>query len=137
MKVIANVILATILLACSCNATNHKDLAEAAVAKFRSNLSAEQYHSIYISADDAFRKNISEAEFVAVTKAVQQKLGSVQQSHLRYYVDGRATNVTGALLTIVYDTDFANGKGTEKFVWRIAKDTTLMSYSVNSDSLSR
>jgi len=125
-----------LLFLCSCNAAKHKELAEAAVGEFRAQFNSEQYHAMYVSADDGLRKAASEADFVALMQALHGKLGKAQQSHLRYYVDGRATAVNGPLLTLVYDTSFASGPGTERFVWHIRdKRAILFAYNVNSDAL--
>ena len=95
--------LTVVLLFCfllsSCKGPQHKELAEARVAQFRSDFRAEKYHSIYVSADDEFRQATSEADFISAMQLVHRKLGNVRQTHLRYYVDGRMTNETGAILT--------------------------------------
>lgn len=136
MKAGSCILWAALILLCSCNSTKHREAAEAAVAEFRTRLDTEQYHTMYAMADDAIRKAASEADFIALMQLLHQKLGKVQQSHLRYYADARATGVSGPLLTLVYNTRFAGGAAVERFVWHIRDQrAVLYEYNVNSDAL--
>jgi Protein of unknown function (DUF4019) len=125
-------------LLCSCNAAKRKDLAEGAVREFRVQLDSEQYHAIYMAADDDLRRSTEEKDFAALMAVIHQKLGKVQESHLRYYVDGQSTSRAGRLLTLVYDTTFASGPATERFLWHVRNQRAmLLTYDVKSDALTR
>lgn len=136
MKAGSCILPAVLILLCSCNATKHRESPEAAVADFRTRLDTEQYQTMYAMADDAIHKAASEADFIALMQLLHQKLGKVQRSRLRSYADGRATGVSGPLLTLVYDTRFAGGAAVERFVWHIHDQrAVLYEYNVNSDAL--
>jgi hypothetical protein len=89
---------------------------------------------IYNQADEGFRKSGNEASLVEYLQALQRKHGTVKQSH----ETGWHVNTTpgGTMVTIGYDVEFSEGKGTEQFVFRISGDKALLySYNVNSPLL--
>jgi len=134
--------LATLLLAIagavifsSCGYSDDTAAAEAGVATFHSQLNSAQLHAIYEGADDAFRKATTEPDFDAFMNAVRRKLGDVQQSQITNYRVGYFTG-QGTVVTLVYQTQFAGGSGTEEFAWHIEdKRAYLVRYNVNSNAL--
>jgi hypothetical protein len=119
----------------SCGTGDNKALAETAVATFHSQLDAGQFGAIYADADDRFQKATTAADFSALVGAIHQKLGSVQQSALRNYNVGWYSG-QGAVVTLVYETQFAGGSGTEQFTWHVQnKRPQLLGYHINSNAL--
>ena len=129
-------ICATGILLCSCDsATKNLQLAEQNVEQFHSELDSEQYAAVYAACDEKFHQATTESDFVKLLEAVHRKLGNVQQASLRN------TGVAwfagqGATVTLVYETKFAEGTGTEQFVWHVKDNgAALYSYHINSNEL--
>jgi len=131
---------AAVLLVCfaaiSCGLpSKNVQLAQDSVGLFHAQLDSEQYSAIYAACDEKFHQATSESDFVRLLQAVHGKLGFVRQSNLRNtgiaWFAGQGTTVT-----LVYDTTFANGSGTEQFVWHIGDGrATLYGYHINSNDL--
>lgn len=119
---------ALFLQACSPGKT--KQSAEEGVAKFHTQLDAEQYHDIYSQASSEFRKSAPEADLTEFFRAIHRKLSKVQAAHEERYFVNYTTN--GTMVTLTYKTDFANGPGSEQFVWRVGDQPSLVSYRVDS-----
>jgi hypothetical protein len=105
------------------------------VEQFHTQLDTEQYSAIYAASDEKFHQATSESDFVKLLEAIHRKLGSVQESNLRN------TGVAwyagqGATVTLVYQTKFAEGTGSERFVWHVKdNDAALYRYEINSNEL--
>ena len=131
------IVCASCMLLSSCGRSSAKSLgiAKQNAEQFHSQLNSEQYTAVYASTDEKFRVVTSEPKFTKLLEAVHRKLGNVQQSNLRNMYIGWPTG-RGQTVSLVYDTTFAQGTGTEHFTW-IVKDsnTTLYSYYINSDDL--
>lgn len=128
-----------LLLACiclaSCGSSNYVQVAKDTVGIFHAQLDTEQYSSIYAVADEKLRSTSSEADFVKLLQAIHNKLGAVQESKLRNtgvaWFSGE-----GARVTLVYDTRFADGAGTEQFLWHIKDNKAILyGYHINSNDL--
>jgi len=123
-----------ILVSCGSSSKNIQ-LAQESVGLFHAQLDTEQYGSIYAAADGKFHSASTEADFVRLLQAIHNKLGTVRESDLRN------TGVAwfagqGATVTLVYDTKFTDGIGSEQFVWHIKDNqATLYSYHINSNDL--
>ena len=127
--------VASAVILSSCGYSDDTAAARAGVATFHSQLNSNQVQSIYEGADDAFRKATNEPDFDAFMNAVRRKLGNVQQSQLTSYRVGYFTG-QGTVVTLVYQTQFAGGSGTEEFAWHVAdKHAYLVRYNVNSAAL--
>jgi hypothetical protein len=102
---------------------------------FHAQLDTEQFSSIYAAADDKFHAATSEGDFIKLLQAIHNKLGTVRDSSLRN------TGVAwfagqGASVTLVYETRFSDGAGTEQFVWHIKDNqASLYGYRINSNDL--
>ena len=118
----------------ACSLTKGKGIAEHAVVQFHDKYNAEQYQGIYDQADDAFKKSAKQEDFLAFLQAVQRKLGMVKQSkQIGWYVN--ATTL-GTIVTLTYDTEFAEGHANEQFVFRVSGDQAkLYRYNINSPLL--
>ena len=118
----------------SCSLTKSKGTGERAVAQFHNQLNAGQYHEIYAQSDEGFRKAATEADAVALFDAVRRKLGTVKNSN----ETGWHVNATtgGTMVSLAYDVEFSEGKGTEQFVFTVTGDKALLyNYNVNSPLL--
>jgi hypothetical protein len=130
------VFVATLCFLASCGSSSKNvQLAKDSVGMFHAQLDTEQYSSIYKAADDKFHEATTENDFVKLLNAVHNKLGTVKKASVVN------TGVAwfagqGATVTLVYDTQFSDGTGTEKFVWHL-KDgqATLYGYRINSNDL--
>jgi hypothetical protein len=90
-------------------------MAKGNVAQFHSELDSGQYAAVYAACDEQFHEATTESDFVKILEAVHRKLGNVQQANLRNtgiaWFSGQ-----GATVTLVYETKFTEGTGTEQFV---------------------
>ncbi len=73
-------VMVLLLGRCTVAMTRAWKQADAAVADFHQKLDAEDYHSIYVSSDPAFRQSGSEQQMDEFFGAVHQKLGAVQET---------------------------------------------------------
>ncbi len=129
-------ILSVCVLLSSCASSNGSiEQAKQSVAQFHSQLDSEHYDLIYAASDEKFQQATSQADFAKLLEAVHRKLGTVEQSSLRN------TGVAwfagqGATVTLTYDTMFAEGTGSERFVWHVKDNVpTLYSYNIMSNEL--
>lgn len=118
----------------SCSVTKGKEMGERAVDQFHNQFNAGQYHEIYTQSDEGFQKSTNEANTVALFEAIRRKLGTVKNANqTTWHVN---TTPTGTLITLVYDVEYSEGKGTEQFVFQVRGDRALLyNYNVNSPLL--
>lgn len=124
------------ILLCSCgSSTKSLELAKQNVEQFHSELDSGQYTAVYATCDEKFQEATSESDFSKLLEAIHRKLGNVQQANLRNTAIAWFSG-QGATVTLVYETKFAEGTGTEQFVWHV-KDSgaALYSYHINSNEL--
>lgn len=132
--VLATLCLSGVLSSCGSPGKNLQ-VAKDSVGMFHAQLDAEQYSSIYSTTDKKFHQITSETDFTKLLQAIHNKLGTVQQSNLRNERISWYAGL-GTTVTLVYDTRFADGTGTEQFVWRItAGQASLYGYHINSNDL--
>jgi len=126
--------VALLVVVNSCSLTKGKEVGEHAVGQFHNQFNAGQYHEIYAQSDEGFRKATSEADTLALFEAVRRKLGPVKNSNqTRWHV---SATTAGTMVTLAYDVEFSEGKGTEQFVFHINGDkASLFNYNVNSPLL--
>jgi hypothetical protein len=125
---------AFILISCGTTAKNIT-LAETSVDQFHSQLDTEQYTALYASTDPKFHQVTSEGDFVKLLQAIHTKLGSVREANLRGAGAAWHTG-TGATVSLVYETKFAQGTAKEQFVWHISDNSaSLYGYHINSNDL--
>ncbi|MGH9907584.1 MAG: hypothetical protein ACRD8U_18595 [Pyrinomonadaceae bacterium] len=127
-------IVALQLAASSCSLSKSKEMGQHAVDQFHRQFNAGQYHEIYVQSDEGFQKSSSEADTVALFGAIRRKLGTVKTANqTSWHVN---TTTTGTVITLAYDVDFTEGKGTEQFVLKMKGDKALLfNYNVNSPLL--
>jgi hypothetical protein len=109
-------------------------MGERSVDQFHSQFNAGQYHEIYVQSDEGFRKSTSEADTVALFEAIRRKLGTVKNANQSaWHVNATPT---GTVITLTYDVEYSEGKGTEQFVFQVRGDKALLfNYNVNSPLL--
>lgn len=118
----------------SCSFTKGKERGEEAVVQFHNQFNAGQYHEIYAQSDAGFRKAASEADTLALFEAVRRKLGTVKNStQTRWQMN---STPGGTMVSLAYDVEFSEGKGTEEFVFHLNGDKALLyNYHINSPLL--
>lgn len=119
----------------SCSSGKDVQIAEQSVEQFHSQMDSEQYQTIYSAADEGFHKATNEADFVALLQSVHKKLGKVQTSQRSNFQVGVSTG-QGIVVTLVYNTTFGQGSGTEQFFWHMRDNRPLLlGYHINSNDL--
>ena len=128
------IICAVSLMAGACGITKHKENAEQAVAKFHQQLNAAQFRDIYTQSDKLFQESTTEADAVALFEAVHRKLGNVNNAtSAGWHVNATPT---GTFVTLAYEVEFSEGKGTEQFAFKMnGAQASLVNYNVNSPLL--
>ena len=118
----------------ACTLGENIELAEAQVAEFHKNLSEGRVEVIYDLAADEFKKSGSRDEALQFLRAVRSKLGAVKESKKQTWDVNYHT--VGTFVSLVYETEFIEGKGTEYFVYRIdERAAKLVSYKIDSMAL--
>lgn len=128
------VVLALVIFAASCSSGDDLAAAEREVAKFRQNYGAGAYDAVYDQGSDDLKKVQSKQAFVTLLEAIKRKLGDVTNTKL---VNSNVNySAGGTVVTLQYSTVFEHGKGSERFVFRIAgKKALLGGYNINSADL--
>jgi hypothetical protein len=129
------VLVASLLVAgSSCSFAKGKEIAETGVRHFHDQYNSEQFHEIYVQADDGFKQAVTEAEFTELLEAVHRKLGTVKESKPAGW--GVNATPTGTIATLSYEVEFSDGKGVEEFVFHVSGDKALLyHYNINSPTL--
>jgi hypothetical protein len=119
----------------SCGSSESLKNSTKSVELFHSQLNSEQYQNIYAAADEGLQKTTTEGDFVAFLQAVHKKLGNVQTSQRSNFQVGVSTG-QGTTVTLVYQTSFEQGSGTEQFLWHMrGNQPVLLGYHINSNAL--
>ena len=117
-----------------CSFTKASQLAESSVAEFHTQYNSGHFHEIFVQTDEGFQKSGKEADFQAYLEAMRRKLGSVKEATRA--ASNINTTPSGTFVTLNYNVNFTEGKGSEQFVFRISGDKALLfSYNVNSPLL--
>jgi hypothetical protein len=128
-------ILEGFLLLTSCGLPKHLGIAEKSVGQFHADLNSERYSTIYNAAEDGLHKVTTEADFTHLLRSVHQKLGMVDHFNLLNFEDGYFTG-QGRVVTLLCDTTFAAGVGTEQFVFHFrGNQLALFGYHITSTAL--
>jgi hypothetical protein len=129
---IACVIAAALSAGCSMSADSK--LAEEAVPEFHRLLDGAKFDAIYDGSSDELKQAATRKDFVDLLAAVHRKLGTSGTSNqLNWNVN---YNVSGAYVTLAYQTAYAEGDATEQFVYHLEQGRALLAgYHVNSNAL--
>jgi len=117
----------------SCQAGQDTDAAEAEVAAFHRDYDAGRFAAVFEKSGAQLKEITPRPQFIEFMTAVRQKLGAVESAQQTGWNVNYATQ--GSQITLTYETTFANGQGTETFVYDTAKPPRLLGYTVNSPVL--
>jgi signal-transduction protein with cAMP-binding, CBS, and nucleotidyltransferase domain len=126
--------LLLLFLTISCSMMKDSKAAEPAVEKFHNQFNAKEFSAIYNQAGDQMKVSATEKQLTDLLDAVYRKLGPYKSSKaVSWRVNAGPLT---SMVTLVYDTEFSEGKGTEQFVISVSGDTTkLEGYHINSADL--
>ena len=124
----ASLLAALVLLAAasSCSWVKEKvesvskdqQIAAQAVTQFHTQFNEGQYREIYAEAHEEFRKNISEADFIAALEEMNRKLGKVRAtSTTNFRLSYQLGSKTATITCETEFTEFTEGKASEEFTW--------------------
>jgi hypothetical protein len=135
---LTNLLLPLLLLFVVCFAcksyTEGKPAAEKAIIEFHSMLDDGRFEEIYDRADKALQESASREQMLKILNAVHTKLGKVKGASEQSWHIGNFNLTT--TVTIVEETTFENGKGTETFTYVIdGNEARLAGYYINSSDL--
>ena len=117
-----------------CSLQESRSTAEAAVTQFHQQLNAGQYQEIYRATAPEFKHATSEERFVAILAAIHDRFGAFGQADQQEWHVNYNNGVTSA--TLSYNTTFARGAATERFVYIIGNQgAALASYDINSPAV--
>ena len=123
-----------LLLCLSCSMMKDSKAAEPAVEKFHAQFNDKAFTTIYNESGDQMKGAATEKQLTDLLDAVYRKLGTYKSSKVvNWHVNsGPMTSI----VTLVYETEFSGGKGTEQFVISVKGDTSkLEGYNINSADL--
>jgi len=133
MRYLVLVVAALIGLS-GCSISQDKAAAEAGVARFRQQLDTGRYQEIYRTSGPEFRGTGSEEAGARFLQTVHDRLGTVRNARQTGW--RLNFNSGGSVAVLNYETEFARGRGTEEFVFRLAEgQPTLIGYHINSPEL--
>ena len=134
MKAVLVFLSLVIFATSSCSSGEDLAAAEREVGKFRQSYETGAFEAIYDQGADELRKVQSKQAFVTLLEAIKRKLGEVTNTKL---VNSNVNySAGGTVVTLQYATVFEHGKGSERFVFRMAGKTALLGgYNVNSADL--
>ncbi|MBX3242862.1 MAG: DUF4019 domain-containing protein [Acidobacteria bacterium] len=124
-------ILFIAVLACSTGGT---EKAGEAVEVFHQRLNGGQFSDIYKDASAEFKSSTAESQLDGLLSLVKKKLGNVKEAKQTSWEHSK--NTDGDIVTLKYDVEFANGSGTEEFMYKIVDEKALLfNYKINSPVL--
>lgn len=109
-------------------------IAEPAVENFHNQFNAKAFADIYGQAGDEMKAAATEKQLTDLLDAVYRKLGTYKSSKEQsFHVN---TGPLSSVVTLVYETEFSDGKATEQFVFSVRGETAkLEGYNINSPDL--
>jgi hypothetical protein len=124
------------LVVISCSGGEDRSATEQQVRQFHRLFNAQQFEAIYEAASPALRQQTPKAQFLDFAEAVHRKLGAVRDAKAQGWHVNYGTG--GTHITLAYQTEFAQGTGTETFVYQSSgSEPRLVSYNINSNALVR
>lgn len=119
------------VLACSTGGT---EKAGEAVEVFHQRFNEGRFAVIYKDASAEFKDATAAGQLENILEQVKDRLGSVQSAKQTSWKHSK--NTAGDIVTLNYDVEFANGSGTEEFMYKIVDEQALLfNYKVNSPLL--
>lgn len=127
-------LLAAFIVLPGCNPVKAKSAAAKGVQEFHARLDQADFSGIYQAADAELKKVTTEKDFIAFVAAVHRKLGPIQKSEEATW--GINSHNLTTIVTLVYNTKFSAGDGTETFDFRVEGERAiLVGYHINSMAL--
>ncbi len=124
----------SIVLLAGCSMSKDTALAQAQISVFHSEFDAGSFQQIYLTSSPDLQKVASERDFVKLLGAINRKLGNVKTSTQQTWKV--ASTTSGTFVTVVNKSQFDQGSGDEKFVYRIDNGVAkLAGYHINSLTL--
>ncbi len=124
------VLAAALVLSVSCGPLQDRDAAEKAVDRFHQLFNEASFSVIYNEADAQFHRAMSVPDFDQLLRAMQRDLGAFRQTRRTGFQS------EGSTAMVVYDSDFAKAKATERFGYALRDGRAyLISYTVASPAL--
>jgi hypothetical protein len=126
-------LLAALFLA-GCNPSAVLDNSEGEIARYHEHWNKGGIEPIWKEADDEFRANVAEADYIRLMGDFQEIFGPMQSTERESFNINTHNGVT--TIAVVMRTQFANGVGKENFEFVERGDQTkLKSYHVDSELL--
>ena len=113
-----------------CGASGDMDAADAQVAGFHADYDAERFEPIFAKASPVLKELTPHDQFLAFIGETRQRLGPVKSSKQTGWNVNYDTG--GSQVTLTYETAFANGTGTETFVYDTGDPPRLMGYHITA-----
>lgn len=130
----AGLLLALAIASCFRTISAGGDQSDKAMAAFHAQMDANSCSQIYADATEGFRDATPESDWQAVCSNIPKKMGTYLRSS-RQFVNVSATT-SGRFVTVTYASEFSEGKGEEKFVWKLdGTQVRLHGYTLNSPRL--
>lgn len=132
-----NLILCGLLLlsfSIGCSMVKDSKAAEPAVQKFHEQFNAGKFAEIYAESGQMMKDSATEQQLTELFDAVRRKLGTYKSSTaVNWHVN---SGPLSSHVTLVYDTEFSEGKGREQFLFSVkGSDVRLEGYHINSNDL--
>lgn len=123
-----------VIFTLSCSMVKDSKAAEPAVEKFHAQFNEKQFSEIYNDSGSMMKDSTTEKELVEFLSAIHRKLGAYNSSTATNWHDN--SGPLTSLVTLTYDTDFSDGKGSEQFLISVKGDMVkLEGYNINSTDL--
>ena len=132
-KVVFIILLGLVLVGCG-DTIHGKALAEPKVEVFHEQLNGKRFDEIYNTAGEDFRKAASKEKVLELFAAINRKLGAAKISKTVNW-NVRTFN-SKTTISLVEETDFEQGRGTETFAFLIVDGRAeLVGYNINSTDM--
>jgi len=111
-----------------CSPASDIALAQQQVPRFHAMFNQGRTLDLYLQGSEDLRALTSQEQFVGLLDAIRQGYGAVKSteqatSEMNYRSDG---DFSGAFVTLLHNTTFADGAAIETFVFRIEDDAALL-----------
>ena len=117
----------------SCQAAEDTDAAQEGVEAFHRDYDARRFAAVFEKSGAELKKITPRVQFLDFMTAVRSRLGEVQSTKQTGWNVNYDTE--GGQITLTYQTVFANGEGTETFIYDTASPPRLIGYNVNAPEL--
>ncbi len=116
-----------------CQAGGDMDAAEQQVAGFHRRYGAGQFEPVFAESSPVLKELTPRPQFLAFLAETRKRLGPVKSTKQTGWNANYATG--GSQVTLTYETVFANGAGTETFVYDTRDPPRLMGYHIDAPAV--